>query len=352
MISRLLLLCMVLLASDAFALLPSEVDDSSIVIDDTPRQRDFEHPDWFKMSFLDIPADLEEAIEEGKQGLVVYFGQKNCAYCEALMNINFKLDDIVSFTQQHFNITAIDIWGSQEVTTINGDQLSEKEYAIREKTNFTPSLIFYDKDGIEALRLRGYYKPYKFRAALKYVADGFYKQESFREYLLRANPPPKMDQAELNKQDFFSSPPYMLDRTRFKSSRPLLVMFEQGSCHACDIMHGDPLTDGQTRALAKEFEIVQLDMWSEMPVLTPDGRRIRAREWAEQLGLFYAPTLIFFDEAGKEIIRVDSVTTLYRLRDLFKYVLLRGYEKEPTFVRWRLLQPQPELGGTDLPQIQ
>ena len=35
-------------------------------------------------------------------------------------------------------------------------------------TNFTPSLVFYDADGNIALRLRGYYPPYQFRAALEY----------------------------------------------------------------------------------------------------------------------------------------------------------------------------------------
>ena len=37
-------------------------------------------------------------------------------------------------------------------------------------------------------RLRGYYPPYKFRAALQYVTEGFYKEETFKEYLERAEP--------------------------------------------------------------------------------------------------------------------------------------------------------------------
>jgi len=50
---------------------------------------------------------------------------------------------------------------------------------VHYKTNFTPSLIFYDREGTPVFRLRGYYPPYKFRAALQYVTEGFYKSENF-----------------------------------------------------------------------------------------------------------------------------------------------------------------------------
>ena len=61
----------------------------------------------------------------------------------------------------------------------------------------------------------------------------------------------------------------------------------------------------------------------------------RAREWARSLGLFYAPSLMFFDEHGREIIRVDSVVRFYRLRNVLNYVTSRGYLLEPRYQRWR-----------------
>ncbi len=38
---------------------------------------------------------------------------------------------------------------------LQGETLTERDYALREGTNFTPSLIFYDAAGAEVLRLRG-----------------------------------------------------------------------------------------------------------------------------------------------------------------------------------------------------
>ena len=62
---------------------------------DSPVSREIEHPEWFKESFLDLRDDLAEATENGKQGIALYFGQANCAYCKALMEINFHKPDIV-----------------------------------------------------------------------------------------------------------------------------------------------------------------------------------------------------------------------------------------------------------------
>lgn len=309
--------------------------------DDEPRSRYVEEPPWFKASFLDLREDLQLAAGAGdKRGLIVYFHQEDCAYCEALIEVNFAAEDIVRYTRRHFDVVSIDIWGSREVVDPGGAVLTERDYAVREKTNFTPSLIFYDADGNQALRLRGYYKPYRFRAALEYVADGHYRTESFRDYLARADPPPKFDLGDLNAQDFFAAPPFVLDRSRQPAQRPLVVFFEQRDCHACDILHTRTVIDAQAVALLERFEAVQLDMRSDTPVITPSGRRTSAVDWTTDLKLFYAPTLVFFDERGDEIIRVDSVVRLNRLRRVLRYVLEKAYLEDATYQLWRRRQLQ------------
>jgi thioredoxin-related protein len=315
-----------------------ELSDAEF-FDDTPETRDIVYPDWFKKSFLDLRDDLEDVQAGGKSGLVVYFGQKNCAYCEALMERNFGQKDIREYSKRHFDIIPLDIWGSREVTDLNGNQIVERDYAIRENTNFTPSLLFYDKDGKLALKLRGYYPPYKFRAALEYMVDGFYKDERFRDYLLRADPPAKFEIGDMNERDFFQSPPHALDRTRFKAQRPLVVFFEQRECHACDVLHTEPLEDPDVLRQLENFDAVQLDMWSDEPVLTPGGVKTTAREWASELGLFFAPTLVFFDETGKEVFRVESVMQMYRLSRVLAYVHQKGYLTAPDYQRWHGIRP-------------
>lgn len=322
-------------------------DEAATQFSDRPLREPLVYPSWFKLSFLNLPDDLRDTVDAGKDGLIVYFGQRFCPYCKALLEKDLGRDDIVRYTRKHFEIVALDVHGDRVVTDMSGAETTEKQLAQRERTNFTPSLIFYDRDGREALRLRGYYPPYKFRAALEYVADGYYRGESFRHYLARAGVLSSAGGNILNRETFFASPPYVLDRTHRTAERPLAVFFEQGDCHACDILHAGPLSNAVIRGQLQNVDAVQLNMWADTPLVTPGGRRTTARDWAKDLGLFYAPTIIFFDERGEEILRVDSVVHFYRLRGVLDYILGGAYKRGLTFQQWRV---GPHPGGHDAHQ--
>ncbi len=326
---RLLVLTLLLLPALA---LGGNGDEFSF--DDTPLEEVITHPTWFKESFLDLQDDLREAVDAGKAGIIVYFGQQRCAYCKKLMDTGFSEPDIVEYIRRHFEVIAIDIWSPEEVTLPDGRSMSQRDYAIALDTNFTPSLVFYDEDGRIALRLRGYYPPYQLRAALEYVADDHYRKESFPDYLARGDSTLRFEGEPLIEEPFFDPPPYNLDRSRFPATMPLVVFFEQGDCHACDVLHTEPLKRQAVLDALAPFQAVQLDMRADTAVVTPQGKATTAREWARELGLFYAPTLIFFDEQGHEIIRIDSVVQFVRLRNVLNYVASKGYLEEPNFLQW------------------
>ena len=337
-------ICPLLLLLVAISAMAAEVsfDKGFVQFNDAPLEEPLAFPDWFKLSFLDLREDIEEVRESGKQGLMIYFGQKYCAYCKQLLETDLEAEDIQAYVREHFDVIGVDIHGHRTVTDLNGEELAESALAIREKTNFTPSLIFYDAAGAEVLRLRGYYPPYRFRAALEYVADAHYRDETFPQYLARADVPLVFEPGDLIDEPFFLPGPYMLDRSVIPGERPLAVFFEQGNCHACDVLHTGPLQDPEILTRFEQLENVQLPFWSLTPVITPSGERLNARQWTEKLGLFYTPTLIFFDPHGLEIMRVDSVIQFYRLRNVLDYILSGGYREYPTFQRWRASQ-SPKL---------
>lgn len=329
-----LLLLVVLLAAASGGRAEGLPGDEEIYgFDDSPLAEPMEHPAWFKESFLDLGVDLKEAVAAGKRGLIVYFGQRRCAYCQKLLKVNFGLEDIAEYTRAHFDVVPIDVWGVAEVTDLQGRTRIERDFAEQLDTVFTPSLLFFDAQGELALRLRGYYPPYQFRAALEYVADGHYRRESFRDYLARGDNRMVFDASDLNDEPFFAAPPYNLDR-RIPSDRPLVVFFEQGDCHACDVLHGQALREREIYQNFEDFDVVQLNMWADTPVVTPGGERTTARAWAARLGLFYAPSILFFDERGQELLRVDSVVAFYRLRHVLTYIRTKAYLKE-SFPQWR-----------------
>jgi thioredoxin-related protein len=307
-------------------------DDVSLA--DEPLLEPLVLPDWFKLSFLDLRDDLHDA-NVNKRGLILYFGRHDCPYCKAQLEKNWGQRDIVTYTRAHFDVVAIDVLGNRTVTDFNGKESSEKDYAAANQAQFTPSLFFYDNRGKLALKIAGYRPPYQFRAALEYVADHHQLEGSFRNYLARAEPAYSYGLDTLNQDQQFHPPAFLAQYSQHQHDKPLLIAFERTRCHACDVLHAGPLNDPQIKKLLNKVDAVQLDMWRDVPVVTPAGKHLTSKTWADELGLSYAPTLIFYDSKGKEIIRVDSVVGFYRLHGVLRYVISGGYRQYPTYQQWR-----------------
>lgn len=165
------------------------------------------------------------------------------------------------------------------------------------------------------------------------MTEGFYKKESFRDYLARAEPNMFFMLGGLTERDFFDKPPYRLHK---RSKETLAVFFEQGNCHSCELLHTGPLTKKEILKELNKMDVVQLDMWSDTRVVTPRGKNTTAKQWAEDLNLFHAPTILFFDKSGREIIRTDSVVEFYRLWGVIDYMNKKGFITEPNYQEWRL----------------
>jgi thioredoxin-related protein len=142
-----------------------------------PRAEIVEYPHWFTQSFLDLDEDLASAVAAGKKGLMVYFGQRRCAYCHKLMKVNFGMPDIVEYTKRHFEVVPIDIWGVAEVTDVDGATLTERDIALKHKTNFTPSIVFFGEKGKEILRVDSVVGFYRLRNVLNYISSKAYLAE-------------------------------------------------------------------------------------------------------------------------------------------------------------------------------
>lgn len=306
--------------------------------DDSMLDEPIELPAWFKLSFLDIKEDLGDVSQSGKKGLILYFGMERCPYCKALIEENFGKSDIVSYTRENFDVVAIDVRGSRSITTLSGEVISEKEFAIRNKANFTPTLLFLDPAGKEVHRMVGYYKPYTFRAVLEYVADSHYATETFRQYLSRGDRADSAEHETLNYRSFSMKKPYILERNKIAAQRPLLVIFEQADCHSCDVLHSDALSTDVLVGQMNKLDVVQLDIWSKTPIINSVGQKISARAWAESLGIFYTPTLVFYSENGNEVLRLSSVAHFSRLNKVLNYVTSGGYRTYKNLAEWKLHQ--------------
>ena len=289
-----------------------------------------EYPAWFKTSFLNLSDDIAEAKTHGKR-VMLLFTQENCPYCNALVERNLAQKDIEDVMRKNFDVIAVNMWGDRELTGLDGKTYNEKSFAASQKVQFTPTILFFDESGKMILRLNGYLPPPKFKTALEFIAQHKEKEISYRDYVAANQPPPSS--GELVKEDFFAPAPYKLTQKSGKA-KPLAVFFEQKDCPSCVELHSKILPEQETRALIKQFHAIQLDMWSNTPVVTPQGKHLTAREWAKALDIKYAPTIVLFNAQGKEIIRSEAFFKVFHTQGIFAYVLEGAYQTEPSFQRF------------------
>jgi thioredoxin-related protein len=124
-----------------------------------------EVPQWFTLSFLNIPEEVAEAARERKR-LMLYFHQDGCPYCQKLVSVNFRDPKIVAKMRRDFSSVEINIFGDREVTWTDGRKMTEKQLAALIKVRYTPTLVFFDEKGALAARIDGYLPPDRFSAAL------------------------------------------------------------------------------------------------------------------------------------------------------------------------------------------
>ena len=289
-----------------------------------------ELPAWFKNSFMDIAEDIAEATAENKR-LMLYFHQDGCPYCKKLIDVNFTQQDIVDKARATVDVLAINMWGDREVTWLDGESMSEKAFARKMRVMFTPTLLFLDEQGEIALRVNGYYKPAKFKAALEYVAQHGEKKERFAEYYQRVKSAPVS--GKLHREAFILPLDQLAAVPRSRSGYRL-VLFEQKQCPNCDELHLDIFKRPQTREQLERFDVFQVDMWSDEKLKTPRGESLSVRQWAKKLRINYAPSLLFLDKAGNEVFRAEAYLKAFHLQSILDYVASGAYRDEPEFQRY------------------
>lgn len=298
---------------------------------------DVTHPAWFKQSLMDFQDDVKEAVATGKKGVLIFLSTRRCSYCKVFLDKTLSEPDILQRVQASFDVVGLEIFNDTEVTDVDGKVYSVKDFVTAKKAHFTPTLIFYGKGGRTLLRIVGYYPPDKFRHVLDYLEQNLYRTTSLRNYMASKDKSAKgAAKAIIPDNELFTSPPYNLDRRIAPSSKPLLVIFERPDCDSCQRFHNTVLKDPSIRTLIKKYESLQMDMTdAKTGVLLPNGERTYPRQWAEQLDISYSPSILFFDESGKEVLRLDSETLRFRMEGALQLVLEKAYAEDAQLQRWR-----------------
>jgi len=288
------------------------------------------YPDWFKESFLELEDDVAEAAADNRQVMVI-FHQDGCPYCNAFVERNLAQKDIEKTLRENFDVIAINMWGDREVAHIDGNLYTEKTFAAALEIQFTPTILFLDKSAQLALRLNGYYDPDRFRAALDYVTAPT-RSESFSEFLSTRGV--QKGSGKLVSRNYFMDPAKALPDRPGAGQKPLALFFEQVDCSNCNALHESILADAENQALLAAFDTFQINMWSDEPIRKHTGEETTGREWARELGVIYAPTMILYSAENEEVIRSEAYFKSFHTQSLLDYVVSNAWRNESSFQRY------------------
>ena len=88
------------------------------------------HYDWYHQSFFELKDDIDEALSNGKI-LMVKFDQKGCIYCEKVALEILSEPAVNRYVRENFLVVQMDIFGSRDVTDLDGTVLPENDMAAR-----------------------------------------------------------------------------------------------------------------------------------------------------------------------------------------------------------------------------
>lgn len=144
---------------------------------------------FFNDTFWDLPEELANAREQGKQGIFIMFEMDECPFCHRMKQTVLNQPDVQDYFRRHFINLAIDIEGDVEIVDFQGrtttmKEFSEKQYRVRA----TPVFAFFDTDGryIRRARFTGATRDKEeFLLLGRYVVEKAYLKEPFTRYKRR-----------------------------------------------------------------------------------------------------------------------------------------------------------------------
>jgi thioredoxin-related protein len=292
-------------------------------------------PNYTYESFLDFPEDVDNLKNENKR-LILLVHQKNCPYCARFSEKVLKKENIKNKILEHFGMVEFNMFGDREVVGFDGEDYTEKEYAKKLGLQFTPAILFYDENSSKILQLNGFIKEKKFNDALEYILNKKEKQLSFTQYLQEKEA--KKNNIKIVKSDIFNTSLKSMSRT--KSSKELAIFFESSQCEDCSIFHERYITDPFIKKQIRKIDVAQIDTAHNKVMVRPNRLISYTNDFIEDLKIDNIPTIVFFDNKGKEIIRIDSFYKMFHMQSIFDYVVSGAYKNEKEFQRYLTARSQ------------
>ena len=142
---------------------------------------------FFDENFYDYQENLEEAVEQKKSGIFIFFHLDDCPFCHKMRQQVLNQAEVINFYKKHFLNYQEDANGSLEVINFKGKQTTQQRFATEEHNVFaTPVLAFFDLNGKMVAYRTGFLPQSDFLLFGQFVKDKQYLQTNFIRYKRQA----------------------------------------------------------------------------------------------------------------------------------------------------------------------
>jgi thioredoxin-related protein len=120
------------------------------------------------------------------------------------------------------------------------------------------------------------------------------------------------------------------------AGRRVMLYFHQEGCPYCARLVEENFTDPELKEyIIEHFDGISLNMWGDREVVSIGGRHFTEKSFARALEVQYTPTLLFLDESGKTILRLNGYYPPADFRAALEYAAQK-MEQKVSFSQFRV----------------
>jgi thioredoxin-related protein len=252
---------------------------------------------FFAQSFGDLPEELAEAREAGKLGLLLFFEQEGCPYCERMLKTILNQPEVQDWYRERFVSIAVDINGDVELTDVDGITLPSKVFAAHRRVTTTPTISFIDLSGAEVHRRVTMVSGVgEFMMMGQYIAEGRYTDTSWKDY---AGEHPEV----VNSATVQQVVDFRLEAAAAAASGVnLLLAVTREGCRYCALLRGEFLAPMvRSGEYVDRVRIREMMMEPDTPIKDFSGQVTTTAKIAARYGVSITPTVLLLDSSGNSL---------------------------------------------------
>ena len=138
---------------------------------------------FFDENFHDYQENLEEAHDQNKMGIFIFFYLDDCPFCHKMRQQVLTQPEVIDFYKKYFLNYEEDANGSVEVVNFKGKSTTQRRFSAEEYNVFaTPVLAFFDLNGKMIAYRTGFLNQADFLLFGRFVKDKQYLETNFIRY--------------------------------------------------------------------------------------------------------------------------------------------------------------------------